>query len=128
MIVLASVPFAKRYVVSVWGDVYSFVSGRRLRPLVTPSGYTHVVLRCDDGVQRRLATHVVVLETFVKSRPTGLVANHINGSKADNRASNLEWVEQSENVRHAYRLGLRTINDAHRARCAALGRAKRRSS
>lgn len=44
--------------------------------------------------------------------PSTLFVNHRNGIKFDNRACNLEYVTHSENVRHAYALGL---NEAVRA-------------
>jgi len=50
----------------------------------------------------------MVLEAFAGPPPSPKhVANHINGNKHDNRAENLEWVTQSENIYHAYRTGLK---------------------
>jgi hypothetical protein len=50
--------------------------------------------------------HRLVAELFVPGQQPGLVVNHMNGVKSDNRASNLEWVTQGENVAHAVRTGL----------------------
>lgn len=112
------------YTATTDGRVYSQQSGRFLSQLRTPSGYLHVVL-CRPGFKRRVAVHVVVLEAFAGECPKGMVCNHLNGIKTDNRVENLEWVTQAENVKHAYDTGLRTINERHRERCAELGRAKR---
>ena len=52
--------------------------------------------------------HYLVLEAFVGARPAGLQCNHKDGCKQNNKIENLEWVSPSENMRHAYRTGLRT--------------------
>ena len=64
---------------------------------------------CHVRVNRKTlcrSVHSLVLAAFSGPRPQGLVANHINGNKLDNRPCNLEWVTPSENIRHAFRTGL----------------------
>lgn len=105
------------------GRVYSEISGRFLKPLLT-NGYHHFVLTNKDG-KKRIAAHILVLEAFVGPRPEGMVGNHKNLNRVHNILENLEWVTQSENVKHAYANGARIIDDNHKKRCAALGRSKR---
>src|SRR5690349_6679065 len=50
--------------------------------------------------------HRAVWEACVGPIPPGLYINHINGIKTDNRLENLEVVTPSENLRHAFRIGL----------------------
>lgn len=105
------------------GRIYSRFTGRFLKPLRT-GRYLHVVVTNDQG-QHRKPVHRLIAEAFHGAPTDGVVVNHKNCDTLDNNESNLEWVTQSENVLHAYRLGRRLIDESHRARCAELGRAKR---
>ena len=71
----------------------------------TGRGYLQVRVLI-DGHRYHTSAHRLVWRHFRGPIPPGLVINHIDGQKAHNRIDNLEVVTQSENVRHAYRLGL----------------------
>ena len=53
--------------------------------------------------------HRMVAETWIPNPNNYEQVNHINGDKDDNRVENLEWVTQSENIRHSIRTGLRKV-------------------
>lgn len=55
---------------------------------------------------KRMYVHRLVALAFCPGNAAGKEVNHINGDPADNRATNLEWVTRSENLRHSYGLGL----------------------
>ena len=75
--------------------------GRELTQQKKPDGYLRVKI---DGKHSYVAG--IVAETFICPRPNGLEVNHKNGVKTDNSANNLEWVTKTENIAHAFRLGL----------------------
>ena len=43
--------------------------------------------------------------TFIGTRPEGMVVNHKNGVKTDNRLENLEYITSRENTIHAFKMG-----------------------
>ena len=80
------------------------------------AGYPLKVWHTNDGYQtvgvRSRSTHMqyvhrLVAETWIDNPNHYEQVNHINGNKDDNRVENLEWVTPSQNIRHAYRTGLK---------------------
>lgn len=60
---------------------------------------------------RTFSVHRAVIMTFVGPIPKGMVINHKNGIKDDNRLENLEVVSHSENSYHSYsQLGRKAVN------------------
>ena len=80
----------------------TFLNGLKLG--VGGGGYIRV--RLAPNPRKHMSVHRMVWEAFNGSIPVGLTINHLNGTKADNRLSNLEVCSRSENIQHAMRTGL----------------------
>ena len=73
------------------------VKGKILKPSTTPKGYQHVIL-CKNGKAKNFFVHRLVYAAFCGEIPEGLVVNHINEVKTDNRLENLNLMTQKENI------------------------------
>ena len=95
------------YQVSNYGRVYSFYQNKLLKlNLTAGKRYLMVILHNNDGNERGVLVHHLVLEAFVGPRPEGKECNHKNGVPSDNTLGNLEWVTHAENMAHAHFTGL----------------------
>lgn len=68
-------------------------------------GYLEVQLY-RDGIRSHKRVHRLVAEAFIPNPENKPDVNHKDGNKHNNSVDNLEWVNKSENMQHAYRTGL----------------------
>ena len=94
------------FMVSASGDVKTSESMKPVRKGDNGHGYLQVqIMR--NGKRYTRYVHRLVAECFV-ANPNGFTEiNHIDGDKKNNNAENLEWCSHSENLRHAYKPGLK---------------------
>lgn len=76
---------------------------KMLKPTDNGNGYLIVSYR-DGGRRKNYYVHRLVASAFLPGYEEGMVVDHINHDKADNRAENLEWVSQKENVNRSVHL------------------------
>lgn len=93
-------PFT-RYEVSNMGRVRNSKL-QVMKPLKQNTGYLRVTLY-HKGINRILYIHRLVALSFCDGYLPGLVVDHKNGIRDDNRAENLRWVTISENASSAIR-------------------------
>ena len=76
-----------------------------LKPGVNKDGYYELTMNSNDRKRKTFRVHRVIATTFLGEHP-GLVVNHINGNKLDNRIENLEFVTAEQNSTLAAESGL----------------------
>ena len=107
-----------KYIISNYGEIISlprYKKNKSKTQYVEPkeicrytnkhNGYVYVYL-CNNGKYRNIRLHRLVAETFITNKHNKPQINHIDGNKENNRVDNIEWCTQSENEKHAYRIGL----------------------
>lgn len=90
------------------GKIYSSRTNHFLSTHLDKYGYEKVRLVSLDG-RHTYSVHRLVLENFYPvDNMEELQVNHIDGNKLNNNLKNLEWTTPSENVKHAFSIGLKT--------------------
>jgi hypothetical protein len=105
-------PYYEMYQITPTGEVKDTRTGKIRKPHLA-RGYLRVNLRVNNAYKFEFI-HALVAETYIGLRPEGLVVNHIDGNKVNNCVHNLEFVTYSENLKHAYRTGLKSnVGEKH---------------
>lgn len=106
------IPGYPDYLVNYYGQVKSFKrtpEGHLKKFYFDKDGYKCVSLRANNR-PKALKVHRLVAMAFLEN-PKGLKqVNHKNCLKFDNTVSNLEWVSNTENQRHAWKNDRKTMS------------------
>ena len=79
-----------------------FIKGMMLKPSLNKGkGYLRVSLSDGHRNYKHYEVHRLVALHFVPGYKEGLVVNHINEIKTDNRAENLEWCTYQYNLNYS---------------------------
>jgi len=87
------------------GRGYATRKEKILTPVKKENDYLFVVLSNESKIKKCLYIHRLVASAFIKNPENKPQVNHISGIKSDNTIGNLEWVTESENLYHSFKLG-----------------------
>lgn len=116
--------FEGLYQVSNYGEIKSLAKKKGwatkgetiLKQKTTQLGYKTIVLSRNTK-PFYLSVHRIVASAFIKNPLSKKQVNHKDGSKINNLYTNLEWATSSENLKHAFRIGIKNMKgDRHNNR------------
>ena len=97
--------FDGKYQVSSWGRIRNAITKCIIKPYSNTKGYLKVGLyKGDDNKRIKFRVNRLVASAFIPNPYSLPQVNHKDGNKANNSFTNLEWVTNNDNQRHAARL------------------------
>lgn len=103
---LGKIKSLERYRIGRIPKTFALVKERILKLSKNRDGYLHAVGSINSK-KVHLYAHKYVAMMFIENKGNKKTVNHIDGNKNNNSITNLEWCTQSENISHAYAVGLR---------------------
>lgn len=90
--------------VSECGKVWSYRTNKELSLVKSKTGYWTLSTKIGGrkGKDVCFKVHRLVAEAYVPNPENKLFVNHKDSNKLNNHYTNLEWVTNSENIKHAY--------------------------
>jgi hypothetical protein len=101
--------FCGKYMISDYGAIKNTNTHKQfMGRLHKESGYLRAYLRI-NGTAKDFSVHRLVGLHFIKNENPNVFnqINHIDGNKTNNHYTNLEWINNSGNQKHAYSIGLK---------------------
>ena len=88
------------------------LKGKSIKPHLNKNGYLFVNITKKSKAFNK-SVHRLVAESFLDNPHDKKDVNHIDGNKLNNEVTNLEWATRSENLIHAYNIGLKDKGEKH---------------
>ena len=85
------------YAASISGKIWSYYSNQWLNEIKEKTGYYSVSLYKDKKMKKWLV-HRLIAITFLGEVPEGMNVDHIDGDKANNELSNLQYLTVAQNT------------------------------
>ena len=96
------------------------IKGRILKQSTKRNGYKTVDL-CKEGKVTTTLVHRIVATAFIPNPQNHKYVNHKDSNRANNSASNLEWVTSSENRKHGVECGNVVFRQTRAVKCIETG-------
>ena len=114
------VGYENEYQINQFGEIRTLKDSPKLKkydvlkPQISKSnGYVYHMLY-KNGKEKLLRVHRLVAMAFLPNPNNLPQVNHKDGNKQNNSVDNLEWCEQSDNMKHAYKNGLQIPSENQR--------------
>ena len=99
------IPGYENYYIYDNGDVLNISTKKILKGSIGEHGYKYYRLS-KNNKKKMFYAHRLVAEAFLDNPNNLPVVNHKDGNKLNNNVDNLEWVFQTDNIKHAYQTNL----------------------
>jgi hypothetical protein len=91
----------ENYLINKDGEIFSKFTKTKITSHKDKNGYYRIRLVNEHG-RKSVFIHRLLAMTFIPNPENKPCVNHIDCNKSNNDLSNLEWVTQQENIKHAW--------------------------
>lgn len=88
------------------GKTKRSIKGAILSQYIGNTGYKEIGLYSGPNTSKVHLIHRLVAEAFIPNPNNYRTVNHKDGNKLNNQVENLEWMSDSDNIKHSYRIGI----------------------
>ena len=124
--------YENEYQINQFGEIRTLKDSPKLKkynvlkPQINKrNGYVYQMLY-KNGKEKLLRVHRLVAMAFLPNPNNLPQVNHKDGNKQNNSVDNLEWCEQSYNMKHAFKTGLEKPSEKQKAAVRKTNEKKRK--